>query len=150
MNKYYSYHSPNHTNQLIPVYVKGSNADKYKNYQNIYDFVRGYYMDNTDLPHLVMESWNKLPDSRPNIVTGIDQINANYSDQVLNVYSTVFDDYLTVETEKGNKIDVFDLKGQLRYSEYASDSRVQINLSQLGKGLYIIKSGGKSAKVVKR
>ena len=146
----HSYHSPNHTNQLIPVYVKGSNADKYKKYQNIYDFVRGYYMDNTDLPHLVMESWNKLPDSRPNIVTGIDQINANYSDQILNVYPTVFDDYLTVETEKGNKIDVFDLKGQLRHSEYASDSRVQINLSQLGKGLYIIKSSAKSAKVVKR
>ena len=147
----HSYHSGNHTNQLVPVYLKGSNANKYKRYQNIYDFVRGYYIDNTDLPHLVMESWNKLPDNCPNIGTSeIGQVQIERSKQVLEVYPTIFDDYLNIETEKGNKIEIFNLEGQLQYSKKVTSTHSQIDLKQLSKGLYIVKSGKKSTKVVKR
>jgi len=146
----HSYHSPSHTNQLIPLYAKGANAAKYTKYQNIYDLVRGYYIDNTDVPHMVMESWNRLSDGNPSITgnIGTDKVDYQLEEPVLNVYPTLVDNYVTVEAAEGSSIDIVNLSGQMVYSTVAGKST--ISLSLLGKGLYIVKLGNRAAKIVKQ
>jgi alkaline phosphatase len=47
------WNSPEHTNQLIPLYAKGSAAQFLRNYARAFDPVRGAYLDNTNIADLV-------------------------------------------------------------------------------------------------
>ena len=49
----YYFHSYTHTNQLIPVYAKGVNAERLTDYCSNVDIKRGKYLDNTDLSKLI-------------------------------------------------------------------------------------------------
>ena len=47
------WNSPEHTNQLIPLYAKGAGAEWLRSYVKGSDPVRGGYIDNTNLADLV-------------------------------------------------------------------------------------------------
>lgn len=48
-----TFYSGDHTNQLIPLYAKGPYANTFLSYSNHQDPVRGMYMDNTDIFHVM-------------------------------------------------------------------------------------------------
>ena len=49
------WHSNVHTNSLVPVYAKGAGAGYLAAYADEQDPVRGAYIDNTEIAHLVFE-----------------------------------------------------------------------------------------------
>ncbi len=58
----HSWHSGNHTNQLVPVYAKGPGADAIAARATGTDPVRGAYLDNTDLANVFLdELWDYVP-----------------------------------------------------------------------------------------
>ena len=59
----YYFHSSDHTNQLIPVYAKGVNAERLYDYSTGEDIKRGKYLDNTDLSKLINFSSTPSPQS---------------------------------------------------------------------------------------
>lgn len=149
----YSYHSAYSTNQLVPLYAKGAGAGKLGSHMNMYDYLRGYYMDNADIPRMVLESWNKLPDLSPGIVVHIDESKSdedNGKNRLLNIRPTIVDTYLEVEADKGKTIEIFDLNGRCILRTKANNTISIINLNSLSKGLYIVKVGERTAKMVKK
>ena len=144
----HTYHSGNHTNMLVPVFAKGAGAEKLDSYRNMYDYVYGYFMDNTDIPHFVLKDWNKLPNAAPNLNIKENNRGNNKEVNILNVYPTLVDNYVTIEAETGNMVEVFNISGQLVFSQKLTGNR--INLGSLSKGLYIIRVLDKHAKIVKK
>ncbi len=51
------WHSDEHTNSLIPFYAQGAWAQLYALRTRHYDRVHGRYIDNTDLPKLILSIW---------------------------------------------------------------------------------------------
>lgn len=49
--------SDEHTNQLVPFFVKGAGASQVLRLATMHDPHRGAYLDNTDFARLVMNSW---------------------------------------------------------------------------------------------
>lgn len=54
-----------HTNQLVPLYAKGPGADVFGKYADQEDFVRGRYIDNTDLGHGLFDLWKEEDHPQP-------------------------------------------------------------------------------------
>lgn len=52
------WNSGNHTNQLVPLYAKGHSANTFHKAADLEDPVRGKYIDNTDIAHLIREAIN--------------------------------------------------------------------------------------------
>jgi alkaline phosphatase len=46
---YWAYNSPGHTNQLVPLYVRGAGSERFLGYATGSDPVRGSYIDNTSI-----------------------------------------------------------------------------------------------------
>ncbi len=143
----HSYHSGNHTNQLIPLYAKGAGSELYKSYLNNYDYIRGYYLDNTDIPHPVLTEWNNLPDSPPNLITGMET--TRKKDNILIVRPTLVDNLLYIENDVNDVVEIIDMNGNMVYRTQIVPGS-SIDLSSLNKGLYIVGCGGKYAKIVKK
>jgi hypothetical protein len=82
-----------------------------------------------------------------------DEITGVYSKrgQSLRVYpNPIVDGQFTVESlQKGDKIEIYNLSSQQVATFEASGKVTTINLSKLPAGTYIVKAGGKTAKVVK-
>ncbi len=58
----HTWHSGNHTNQLVPVYARGAGADALTARATGSDPVRGAYLDNTDLATVLLdELWDYVP-----------------------------------------------------------------------------------------
>ncbi len=58
----HTWHSGNHTNQLVPVYAKGAGADAIEALATGTDPVRGAYLDNTDLANVLLgDLWDYVP-----------------------------------------------------------------------------------------
>jgi len=147
----HSYHSGSHTNQLIPLYAIGAGSDRLDSYKNMYDYVRGYYLDNTDAAHMVIESWNKLPVSPPKFETGIESNNnEGQNNNILDAYPTLVTDFLNVNGGNGSEIEIIDLNGRIVYKAKTSENVSKFDLSSLAKGLYIARVGNKQAKIVKK
>jgi alkaline phosphatase len=53
----YKWLSGDHTNQLIPLYAKGPGSEMLTDYADQEDLVRGRYIDNTDMGHLLFDLW---------------------------------------------------------------------------------------------
>ncbi|MDP8244249.1 MAG: alkaline phosphatase [Candidatus Hinthialibacter antarcticus] len=51
------FHSGGHTNQLVPLFVKGAGTEKYKDKVIGKDPVHGPFIDNTSIPTVVRELW---------------------------------------------------------------------------------------------
>ncbi len=50
-----SWHSGNHTNDLVPVYAKGAGSQVLQARADQWDFVRGAYLDNTDIGETIFD-----------------------------------------------------------------------------------------------
>lgn len=147
----HAYYSPNHTNSLVPMYAKGAGAHKFNSYRNMYDYVHGYYLDNTNIPNMVLEDWNKLEDAAPNIIHNPLSIqNISNDESKLNVHPTLVDNFITVESKEGNMIEIYNLNGQVVFGQKLSADISKVDLNSLSKGLYIVKVADKQSKIVKR
>ena len=56
-----------HTNQLIPVYTKGTGSQILASYADHFDYYRGKYMDNTEIARSVFSMFENLPNIDPDI-----------------------------------------------------------------------------------
>ncbi|MFW6327787.1 MAG: alkaline phosphatase, partial [Bacteroidota bacterium] len=75
----YMFFDDYHTNQLVPVYMKGQGAEIIAEYADHDDYVLGKYMDNTEIAQGVFKMWKSLPAAEPNIksssvITGNDRV----------------------------------------------------------------------------
>lgn len=148
----HGYHSGSHTNMLVPFFAKGVGAEKFKDYQNNFDHVYGYYIDNTNLPHLVMNNWLRLP-SRESVTTGIASAVPTASQQKperLYIEQSIVDDQLTVQTPISGTLIVRALSGQTVATQATTGASTTIALSSLPRGLYVVSLGQRSAKFVKK
>ncbi|HCC51753.1 MAG TPA: hypothetical protein DEQ30_06565 [Porphyromonadaceae bacterium] len=119
----------------------------------MYDYVYGYYLDNTNIPHFVLKNWNKLADATPNIrysPSSTQHINDDETNNTLNVYPTLVDDFVTIECAAGNTVEIYNLNGQFAFGQKLTAGISMVNLSALPKGLYIVKAAGKQSKIVKK
>ncbi len=145
----HGYYSLSHTNTLVPMYAKGAGAEKLNSYKNMYDYIHGYYIDNTNIPNMVLQDWNKLEDAAPNITHNSIQAVVN-DESILNVHPTLVDNFITVESTEGNTIEIYNLNGQLIFGKKLSADISEIDLGFLSKGLYIVKVADKQSKIVKK
>jgi alkaline phosphatase len=53
------WHGKGHTNQLVPVFVKGAGAETFVQRATMIDPSVGAYMDNTAIPNTVRELWKR-------------------------------------------------------------------------------------------
>jgi len=51
------FNSGSHTNQLVPFFAKGAGSEIYTYYADEYDYMRGYYINNTELAQGVFLLW---------------------------------------------------------------------------------------------
>ena len=52
-----SYYSDSHTNQLVPLFAKGAGAEVLNHYADEWDFVRGKYLNNSEIGQTLFELW---------------------------------------------------------------------------------------------
>ena len=55
------YYSLDHTNQLVPLYAKGAGSELLNQYADEWDFVRGKYLNNSEIGQAMFELWNGTP-----------------------------------------------------------------------------------------
>lgn len=53
------WNSTNHTNSLVPMFAKGAGSELFKVLADENDIKRGKYIDNTEIPKVVMILWNR-------------------------------------------------------------------------------------------
>jgi alkaline phosphatase len=53
------FHSPDHTNSLIPFFAKGAGSELYHSFADEYDSIRGPYIQNSEIPQLIHFLWAK-------------------------------------------------------------------------------------------
>ena len=56
-----AYYSLDHTNQLVPLYAKGAGSELLNSYADEWDFVRGKYLQNSEIGQTMFELWNGTP-----------------------------------------------------------------------------------------
>ncbi len=59
--------SGNHTNQLIPIYIKGEGEELFDIHADQEDPIRGRYMNNTEIGQAIFDMWADVPNGIPNI-----------------------------------------------------------------------------------
>ena len=52
------YYSLDHTNQLVPLYAKGAGSELLNRYADEWDYVRGKYLNNSEIGQAMFELWN--------------------------------------------------------------------------------------------
>ena len=52
------WHSGAHTNSLVPFFAKGRGFEQFMKAVDDYDFVRGPYIDNTDIAGVILTMWS--------------------------------------------------------------------------------------------
>lgn len=52
------YYSGDHSNQLVPFYAKGAGSDVFTRYADDWDFVRGKFLNNSEVGQSMFELWN--------------------------------------------------------------------------------------------
>ena len=96
----------------------------------------------------VIELWNNfcLTDYTPEGNMGVENINAPAK---ISVYPNPFTDYLVVNTTTKGKAAIYNMSGQMVLSVNVQSGSNRIETSALPKGVYILRVGDKSVKIVK-
>ena len=55
------YYATDHSNQLVPLYAKGAGCELLNSYADEWDFVRGKYLNNSEIGQTMFELWNGTP-----------------------------------------------------------------------------------------
>lgn len=114
--------SDDHTNQLIPLYVKGPGEEMFNQYADHFDFVRGDYMNNTEIAQIIFKLWKHMPAGTPDIdmdqvittevadVTegGVNHViypNPSNGNFYLNVHSNSTDNYIIIYNVLGKIVE---------------------------------------------
>ena len=56
-----AYYSLDHSNQLVPLFAKGAGCELLNSYADEWDFVRGKYLNNSEIGQAMFELWNGTP-----------------------------------------------------------------------------------------
>lgn len=57
------YYATEHSNQLVPLFAKGAGCELLNRYADEWDFVRGKYLNNSEIGQAMFELWNGTPRS---------------------------------------------------------------------------------------
>lgn len=77
---------------------------------------------------------------------GVDNISSSY----FNVYPTIFDDKLTIESSNSGAVTIVNSLGQIVLQDHVIEGKQSINLGFLNSGLYFVEFQNKTHKVVKK
>ncbi|MDH6354355.1 hypothetical protein M2132_000683 [Dysgonomonas sp. PH5-45] len=85
----------------------------------------------------------------PEVEKGGNSLINETGSQEVRVYPNPCVEYMYVETEIGTTIALYNLSGQNVYEAISSGEKELIHTAELPKGTYILKAGGKAAKIIK-
>lgn len=74
----------------------------------------------------------------------------DFAMETLSVYPNPCNSYLMVETSVNEVVTLYDAQGRMLIRQTATDSQTELNLRDIPAGIYFLKCGAASAKVVKR
>ena len=82
--------------------------------------------------------------------SGTDNVDDVMISSEIEVYPNPANDFVTIKTHNniGDLITISDISGRMLITEEVTDDDIQINIADLVKGLYIIKVGNKSEKLI--
>ena len=75
---------------------------------------------------------------------------ANYDNQKLNVYPNPCTESIRIQTNVNDDVVLYNLQGAVVMSTVATDEVTTMNVNELPSGIYFVKSGNKTAKIVKK
>jgi len=75
---------------------------------------------------------------------------ANYDNQKLNVYPNPCTESIRIQTNINDDVVMYNLQGAVVMSTVAMDEVTTLNVNDLPSGIYFVKSGNKTAKIVKK
>ncbi len=142
----YKFQDDYHTNQLIPIYMKGDGAVIIAEYADHDDYVLGKYMDNTEIAQGVFKMWKSLPAADPDIkansiVTSNDEATpkANKQSQNIKVYPSPTSGSLTIEVAEIPALyKVVDVTGNVINMGTLKEKLNTIDISNNNPGVYLI------------
>ena len=84
--------------------------------------------------------------------SGTDNVDDVVLSSEIEIYPNPANDFVTIKTHNniGDLITISDISGRMLITEEVTDDDIQINIADLTKGLYIIKVGDKSEKLIIR
>ena len=84
--------------------------------------------------------------------SGTDNVDDVVLSSEIEIYPNPANDFVTIKTHNniGDLITISDISGRTLITEEVTDDDIQINIADLTKGLYIIKVGDKSEKLIIR
>ncbi len=141
----YEFRSGNHTNQLIPIFIKGEGAEVYEEYADHDDYFVGEYMDNTEIAIGVFRLWNTLADASPAIrsssLTSETKLTGTELAEELgvSVYPTITDGDLTISLENYPALyKVYNVTGAIVTMGTFSNAQNTIYLADQESGAYFL------------
>ena len=146
----FEYYSSNHTNSLVPLYAKGIGSELFENYAVNEDSVRGFYIDNTNIAHVIFELLPALTGIQTNLATTLPetfQVGYAYP----NPFNPTFTVPITMQKNGEIIIELYDILGRsvlhknLNLSIGFHDISItpELNNQPLTSGTYLLKISNK-------
>lgn len=136
------FNSTTHTNQLVPIFIKGKGEETFDMYADHYDFVRGRFMNNTEIGQGLFKMWKNAEYSLP-IIDSTQTLTSFLNTKKDNVNISIFPNPTTGQInifgQEGENylIEVYNIEGKQVLSDNFT-SQKQIDLTKK-KGIYLIK-----------
>ncbi|MBN1159107.1 MAG: alkaline phosphatase [Bacteroidales bacterium] len=136
-----------HTNQLIPLYAHGAGAKEIAAYATHFDYVRGRYINNTEVAQAILKIWKDMPDRSPDINPSeiVTQVREKPSSSGLSadiqIYPNLVQDHinLLLPGPADATVRILNLQGGLMRNYKVNGSAI-LNLTGIPDGMYIIEA----------
>lgn len=137
--------SGDHTNMLIPLFVKGVGDSVLGKYADHHDYYKGRYLDNTEIAQSIFKMWQETPDANPVIkpesvmLTDIKQPAYHAQINHTKIYPSITKGAFTIETQElPCLMKIYNMNGSVVLTGSIQNTNTQINLSNNPEGIYIV------------
>ncbi|MCF8309460.1 MAG: alkaline phosphatase [Bacteroidales bacterium] len=136
--------SDSNTNRLVPFFSKGEGSRLFNDYADELDFIRGRYLNNTEIAQGIFRMWRNKPDASPDID----------DEEVLNtvrpsphntfqIYPNPADNVITLslpgKDKAYTKLKIHDAKGKTVFSLGKHKAGNRFDVSDLSSGIYFVR-----------
>ena len=130
------YYSLDHTNQLVPLYAKGAGSELLNSYADEWDFVRGKYLQNSEIGQTMFELWNGTPRTFVNESPKLNFTDTIFLKQHVDFVIDLPKDIVTDKEDQDNLI--FELTGKPQWVTYNENDFSLSGYTPLNLGTYRI------------
>ncbi|MCF8231839.1 MAG: alkaline phosphatase [Bacteroidales bacterium] len=134
--------SDSNTNRLVPFFSKGEGSTLFNDYADEIDFVRGRYLNNTEIAQGIFRMWGNKPDRLPDIDNEeVLEAGEAVPENTFQIYPNPARDVVKLSIprkDKSYKMLINNVKGNTVYSAGNLKRDHQIDVSNLSSGIYFI------------